>query len=334
MLAIRKSPIKAKTSDSTALDVRYVQRDIAEIPAHEHILALMDFGSTQLHANHFGIPLDALSSDCVATAWISDQIPTISHASKSASLVQTDHLIFGSIRIPADNIEQSTKQAYRSIQNAINQNPGFHLIRLWNFFPAINAEDHGMERYRLFSRARHEVLASSGYRMTTDLPAASAVGSKEGPLVIHFLAGNGDISSLENPRQVSAYHYPRSYGPRSPSFSRAVIHQTHLGQQFFISGTASIVGHETIAPSDPEVQTQVTIDNISALLEAAHYPTLKALGREASWVVYVRDPLHINLIRPFINEKIHPESNIVYLQGDICRKDLMVEIEGTIFRSP
>lgn len=79
------------------------------------------------------------------------------------------------------------------------------------------------------------------------------------------------------------------------------------------------------------MQTRVTLDNLSALLEAAHYPTIHSLGSVASWVVYIRDPSQIHLIRPLISNQIHPDSRIVYLQGDICRKDLMVEIEGTIF---
>jgi chorismate lyase/3-hydroxybenzoate synthase len=331
MLAIRKTDMDPKMLHSGGLDLRQLGGNPLVMEAGEHVLALMDFGSTQLGGRDFGIPLAPLDPSCKATAWISDQAPRVSHPLDHVTLTQTDHLLFGTVRLPSERIEQATKLAYRSIQKTIQQHPGFRLIRLWNFFPRINGEDEGIERYRLFSRARHDVLASSGYRMSSDLPAASAVGSKEGPLVIHFLAGNGDMTTLENPRQVSAYRYPRTYGPRSPSFSRAVIHSPEQGRQLFLSGTASIIGHETIAPSDPEMQTRVTLDNLSALLECAHYPSMRSLGSSASWVVYIRDPAHIDQIRPLITDHIHPDARIVYLQGDICRKDLMVEIEGTIF---
>ncbi|MEY4684989.1 MAG: hypothetical protein RLZ25_1448 [Pseudomonadota bacterium] len=331
MLAIRKADVDAKIIHSCGLDLRHLGEKTLQIHAGEHVLALMGFASTELDARDFGIPLAPLDQTCDASAWISGQAPRISHPSDNLTLTQTDHLLFGTVRLPAERIEYATQQAYRSILAIIQQHPGFRLIRLWNFFPGINLEDEGVERYRLFSRARYDALASSGYRMSSDLPAACAVGSKEGPLVIHFLAGNGALTTLENPRQISAYHYPRTYGPRSPSFSRAVIHSAHEGRQLFLSGTASIIGHETVAPLDPEMQTRVTLDNVAALLESANYPSMNALGSLASWVVYVREPSHIHQIRPLICDHIHPESGIVYLQGDICRKDLMVEIEGTIF---
>lgn len=331
MLAIRKTDIDPMMGLSARLKLRHLGGKPLVMQSGEHVLALMGFGATQLGTRDFGIPLAPLDPSCDATAWISDQAPRVSHPSDSLTLTQTDHLLFGTVHLPSERIEQATKQAYRSIQKTIQQHPGFRLLRLWNFFPQINGEDEGIERYRLFSRARHDVLASSGYRMSSDLPAASAVGSKEGPLVIHFLAGNGDMTTLENPRQVSAYRYPRTYGPRSPSFSRAVIHSSEQGRQLFLSGTASIIGHETIAPTDPEMQTRVTLDNLSTLLECAHYPSMQTLGGSASWVVYIRNPAHIDLIRPLITDHLHTDSRIVYLQGDICRKDLMVEIEGTIF---
>ena len=110
-----------------------------------------------------------------------------------------------------------------------------------------------------------------------------------------------------------------------------MIYNSELGRQLFLSGTASIIGHETIAPQEPEKQTQVTLDNLSALLESAGYPKLNSLGSSASWVVYIRDPSHIDRIQPLITDHLHPDARIIYLQGDICRKDLMVEIEGTVF---
>lgn len=331
MLAIRKADMDPEALHAGGLDLSQLGGEPLVTEGGEHVLALMDFGSTQLTQRHFGIPLAPLNSSCDVTAWISAQAPRVSRLFDGVPLKQTDHLLLGTVRLPSERIDQATKLAYRTIQKAIRQHPGFRLIRLWNFFPRINGEDEGMERYRLFSRARHDVLASSGYRMSSDLPAASAVGSKEGPLVIHFLAGNGNMTTIENPRQISAYRYPRAYGPRSPSFSRAVIHSSVEGRQLFLSGTASIIGHETIAPRDPEMQTRVTLDNLATLLECAHFPSMRTLGTVASWVVYIRDPAHIDLIRPLITDHIHPDSRIIYLQGDICRKDLMVEIEGTIF---
>jgi len=334
MLAIRTSEIPSEIPLSGVLELHHLEGQPFAMFEGMHLFARMDFGSTQPATHEFGIPLEGLDPTCKAIAWLSDQAPRQSLRSDSLTLTQTDHLLFGTVRLPSERIEQATRLAYRSIQKTIQHHPGFRLIRLWNFFPGINDSDEGNERYRLFCRARHDVLASSGYRMSSDLPAASAVGSKEGPLVIHFLASNGNMKTVENPRQMSAYLYPRAYGPRSPSFSRAVIHSAGKGRQLFLSGTASIIGHETIAPRDPEMQAKVTLDNLSSLLASAGYPSIRNLGKEASWIVYIRDPGHIHQIRSIISNHMHSESRIAFLQGDICRQDLMVEIEGTIFVNP
>lgn len=331
MLATRKSDNGPSRPHSQGLDLRHLTSESLELRAGTHVLASMAFGFTESSMPEFTIPLHPVVAPCKASIWTCSQAPRISQSSETFSLVETDRLLLGSIRLPAERIEHATKLAYRTIQKTILQRPGFRLIRLWNYLPGINLADEGVERYRLFSRARHDVLASSGYRMSSDLPAASAVGSANGPLVIHFLAGPGELTTVENPRQVSAYRYPRTYGPRSPSFSRAVIYNSELGRQLFLSGTASIIGHETIAPLEPEKQTHVTLDNLSALLDSAGYPKLNSLGSSASWVVYIRDPSHIDRIQPLITDHLHPDARIIYLQGDICRKDLMVEIEGTVF---
>ena len=42
-------------------------------------------------------------------------------------------------------------------------------------------------------------------------------------------------------RQVSAYEYPRIYGPSSPSFARATLQPSISGAQLLIAGTASVV---------------------------------------------------------------------------------------------
>ena len=41
--------------------------------------------------------------------------------------------------------------------------------------------------------------------------------------MVYFLAGRTAPVFVENPRQVSAYHYRREYGTHSPSFSRAAL---------------------------------------------------------------------------------------------------------------
>jgi len=83
--------------------------------------------------------------------------------------------------------------------------------------------------------------------------------------VVYFLASPARARALENPRQISAYRYPRDYGPDSPTFSRAAIAAATVGQQLFISGTASILGHESVHIGDAGAQARESAANIAAL---------------------------------------------------------------------
>jgi enamine deaminase RidA (YjgF/YER057c/UK114 family) len=135
---------------------------------------------------------------------------------------------------------------------------------------------------------------------------------------------------IENPRQTSAYHYPPKFGRHSPIFSRACVWGESGSGKLFVSGTASIVGHETIHSGDVIAQTRETMINISALLDeanrvvgAARY-SLQGLKLK----VYVRRPSDLAAIEATLAELLRPAAGIVYLQADVCREDLLVEIEA------
>ena len=103
------------------------------------------------------------------------------------------------------------------------------------------------------------------------------------------------------------------------------------GMTLFISGTASIVGHQSIHVGDTAAQTRETLTNIEALLEEANRVTgsnnfkLDTLACK----VYVRHPCDLPVIQSELRTALGPEARAVYLQADICRGDLSVEIEAT-----
>src|SRR5207237_9308266 len=133
-------------------------------------------------------------------------------------------------------LHQATTQAYRQICATLAAEGYPHLLRVWNYLPDINRDSHGTERYRQFNSARQQVLRECGRALTGNVPAASALGAaSDSPLVVYFLAGRTAPTFLENPRQVSAYHYPRQYGSHSPVFSRATLLRQSGGPALFIS---------------------------------------------------------------------------------------------------
>lgn len=251
-------------------------------------------------------------------------------------------LLFGSLAVheaelansgaaARSSLELATDLAYRQIYAALAAAGTPQLVRVWNYIPDINADTHGLERYRQFNTARHEASIACGRAVMGSVPAASALGAAPGsPLTIYFLASHRAPAFLENPRQVSAYRYPAQYGPRSPAFSRATVLGEGREATLFISGTASIVGHRTLHAGDPAAQTRETLVNIEALLEqAGRSAGAGALRLESlAYKVYVRDPLELPAIRAQLEAALGRNATLLYLQADICRRELSVEIEA------
>jgi len=249
-----------------------------------------------------------------------------------------DDLLFGSLMLAERTIDagsesgallRATEIAYQEVFDVLSETKYPHLIRIWNYLPQINAQSDGDERYRHFNSARQTAFRKSGRAIMGTVPAASALGSPAGsPLCIYFLAARRPPKTIENPRQTSAYHYPPKFGRHSPIFSRACVWGDSSSSRLFISGTASIVGHETIHRGDVTAQTRETLVNISALLAEANRMvgsarySLDALQLK----IYVRRPEDLPAIQATLSSRT--AASAVYLRADICREDLLVEIEA------
>ncbi len=100
---------------------------------------------------------------------------------------------------------------------------------------------------------------------------------------VFWLASNVEGSRWKNPRQVSAYHYPRIHGPVSPTFARIWCAPDHT---LLISGTA-IVGHVSQHHDDAMAQLEETVRNLSSFRAMS---VVAALPSKDLLKVYVRDP--------------------------------------------
>lgn len=202
------------------------------------------------------------------------------------------------------------------------------LCRAWNFVPDINRGSGDAETYVDFSKGRALAFDQFGLPAAR-YPAATAVGSPAGsPLLVAFLASRTEPVAIENPRQTSAYRYPRQYGPRSPAFARAMVLPDAGGGLLFVSGTASIVGHES-QHLGIEPQLDETLVNLEQLLAAAAATLPKAgFGPRRSWRVYLRHAHDQPAVADRIGCRLGDPDQVAYLQADICRRELLVEIEG------
>ena len=249
-----------------------------------------------------------------------------------------DHVLFGCISVPerleedhGSALQSATEQAYREIFALLDSVGYGHLLRVWNYLPEINAERCGTERYWQFNQARRDALIASGRTVSGNVPAACALGSTIGsPIVVYFLASQSAPIAVENPRQTAAFQYPPKYGPR-PVFARASVLREASATMLFVSGTASIVGHETFHVGDAAAQARESLVNIEALLGEANRvagAARFALGNLA-YKVYVRHSSDLPVVRAQLSAAIGSSARIVYLKADICRQDLLVEIEAT-----
>jgi len=208
-----------------------------------------------------------------------------------------------------------------------------HLLRVWNYFPCINLESDGLTRYQRFCVGRYQALAEGLSDFPRTLPAGTAVGTTSGPLKIHFLAARQPGTHVENPRQVSAYEYPRVYGPRSPSFARATLRPSISGSHLLIAGTASVVGHVSEHIGEPHKQTLEILHNLNALItqtEQRHGITCGQWYGQALFKIYIRHPEHFATVRGILKEQLPSHIQVLYLQGEMCRSELLLEIEGIL----
>jgi chorismate lyase / 3-hydroxybenzoate synthase len=250
-----------------------------------------------------------------------------------------DEVLFGSLTVveqgsaagEADALLRATEKAYQEIFDVLDKTGHRHLIRIWNYLPDINRETGGDERYRHFNSARQMAFRNSGRATMGTVPAACALGSPTGsPISIYFLAARRPARMIENPRQTSAYHYPPKFGRHSPIFSRACIWGEAADSKLFVSGTASIVGHETLHRGDVIAQTRETLVNIDALLGEANriVGAHRYAMADLKLKVYVRKPSDLAAIKSTLSSSLRRETSVVYLQADVCREDLLVEIEA------
>jgi enamine deaminase RidA (YjgF/YER057c/UK114 family) len=232
------------------------------------------------------------------------------------------------------SLEALAYQAYGDVFATLGHTGFAHLQRLWNYVPHINADGGGLERYRQFNSGRQRAFLDAGQAAFDGAPAACALGVGDAPLCVNFLAGRRRPLPIENPRQVSAYRYPPQFGPRSPSFSRAALAEVGDGRlALWISGTASIVGHDSRHPGDVRAQTGEALANLRAVIDAARARCDAdfALARLQP-VVYVREPADQAIVREELEQALGADApmlrDAVWLQADICRRELLVEIEA------
>lgn len=225
-------------------------------------------------------------------------------------------------------------------KNLLRITQGWNFFRIWNYVPYINQDSFGMENYKSFCKGRSLAFEDFyGQGFEVQLSAASAVGINDNKLVLYFVAGKEEGMHVENPEQVAAFRYPQQYGPRAPSFARGTLVQNGSSTGY-ISGTASIKSHESVTLSSVSDQLYTTIDNISLVFERmgllpdrmSYSVPLPDHHQHRQFKVYIRHEKDVSFIRQQFEQMIgvSESDSILYLQADICRSELDLEIESVV----
>ena len=184
------------------------------------------------------------------------------------------------------------------------------------------------------------------------LPTASAVGTRDADLVVHVLAGARAGIPVENPRQRPAYEYSKRFGPLPPCFARMTLlppteghgestaawPSPHGWATMLVGGTASVRGEASQFVGDARAQARETRVNLVSLIEAG----VDQLGDNGCQVqlpenplaafrqlrVYLSEPASWSVVRTEIDGRFPAVSRIELVEVDLCRDDLVVEIEG------
>lgn len=287
---------------------------------------------------HLRAPVLSARTADLHEVWHTDG-PVVAGHSDGIHWRRSADLLCGVIELPEDAcaatagtspLQAASQTVYERVFRLLRAQGTPHLWRVWNYLADINGESHGLERYRQFNQGRHTAFVQAQRDTGGQVPAACAIGVAAGPLSVAFLAGTSPLVPLENPRQVSAWNYPAQYGPRAPTFSRAALAHPRGQELLFVSGTASIVGHETRHAGDVAAQCVESVRNLECVVQEAN--RVARSGRPFSLEglshrVYVRHASDTDAVQRALAPLLGG-APVVCVQADICRADLLVEIES------
>jgi chorismate lyase/3-hydroxybenzoate synthase len=330
-------PVAEPPGRARQLDVRLAQSIESPSPRHG-LLVGFHFGKFHPHSKNpavASLELAPLEHDCLFESWWYDgDVHYATVGAAHVSICADYSVALLKVDEPEDGDFQAlTCRAYDELIRAVRSTPHPDIVKIWNYLGGINQGEDDFERYRQFSVGRAKSFRAAGIE-DAGAPTGTAIGaSSDRGLTLIALASRRSTGLTENPRQVSAYRYPRKYGPSSPKFSRGGFVASDRHRLFLISGTAAVIGHESAYPYDAARQTDETLNNLGILCNAVSDldpagPTL-ALDAKCALRVYLRDPEDFAVVKSKLKNTFGRDAPcIAFLQGNICRRELMVEIDG------
>lgn len=283
----------------------------------------------------------------VPPAWVGDlfggaePVPVLSGEGLSLDLTAGRGFCLASVRVHGARgldrkaFQEATVLVYRLIEAELRGCDTLHPVRLWNHIPGIHEPmGDGQDRYMVFNAGRYEALSvwfGGNETFDTRVASASGVGHDGSDLVVHCLAAQRPGRAVANPRQIAPYRYSSRYGPLPPCFARATVIEPAGEPLVLVGGTASIVGEASVHVGDLAKQTDETLANLAVLIHEA-----AGEGDDRAWAlacyrdvrVYYPDPYRLDHLRALLEGAFRGAKAVEWVRADLCRTDLLVEIEG------
>ena len=245
------------------------------------------------------------------------------------------------------NITEEAEEVFKLMERILhNEGLDFcHIFRQWNYIEGITeveTDESESQHYQQFNNVRSNYYSRADF--TQGYPAATGIGTRAGGVMVCFFAASPEgyhTLAIENPLQKAAFEYSdkvlvgnaefRGSRKCSPKFARAKWVANQQSEQVFISGTASIRDEITVGIKDVAKQTEITLDNIQQLISRE---TLSAFGKGEPELpriefirVYIKYPEHHRVVKQICEYRL-PGIPGIYVVSDVCREDLLVEIEA------
>jgi chorismate lyase / 3-hydroxybenzoate synthase len=233
--------------------------------------------------------------------------------------------------LEAGDFADRVTAAYQAIESTIAATEHAHVVRWWNGIPGIHDRvDNARDRYMAFNAGRFAAMRRryGDASLAEEAPAASGVGIAGDALVIHALSAATPGRSLQNVRQRPAVRYSSRFGPLPPCFARATLSKDVAdAPTLLISGTAAILGEDTVHPGDLDGQLAVTLDHLRKLIGGSGIATTgEEMKRVRSLRVYVPTEATVALLGKRLEAEF-PAAVTEFVLAELCRRDLLVEIE-------
>lgn len=251
--------------------------------------------------------------------------------------------------ITKQSIEQQSKEVFKKVAKVLKKEDLdiSDIVRQWNYIERITEYDGDYQNYQCLNDARtHFYLKDKKWK--TGYPAATGIGTMFGGIIIDFDAVKTKsekelfITKLDNKLQVPAHVYSQEVllgtedeklkEKTTPKFERGKTLVYGNSAISYVSGTAAIRGEESLETMDIIRQTTVTMENIDFLISLENlkeYGVKANLGKPSykTLRVYLKNKADLYKVQKYMDEK-YPRIHKCYLKADVCREELLIEIEG------